>query len=89
MKTLADIYNFNANEGCEYDFGIVFYIINRLSFVVFNDLMCYKFNMNNSLLYPSLQYLFKFLYNFSVYIQVLQVKILNMINYFILKNMIY
>ena len=51
--------------------GVCFFIVNRLTFVVFNDLMCskYKNNNNNSknVLFPQLIKLFKFLFNFSLY----------------------
>ena len=57
----------------EYDCGISFILLNRIVFIIFNDLskLFYDNNNNNNndnkLLYPNLEKFYKFLYNFGIY----------------------
>ena len=59
----------------ETNLGIVFYVINRLSFVVFHDLTIWKLQKENksssslSMFYPKFVKLYQFLYNFCVWNQ--------------------
>ena len=73
IDELKDIYKLNDDSDSGY-YGISFYILNRLTYVIFHDLLCINindmnYNMDTSdlLLFPSLTRLFKFFYNFSVY----------------------
>ena len=50
-----------------YNSGIVFYIINRLSYAIFHDIMVMRRIINDRLLFPTLDKLFKYFYNFSIY----------------------
>ena len=68
---LKNIYGLNDNYGRGY-YGISFYILNRLSYVIFHDLLCIDMkknddNLNDLLLFPSLIKFYKFLYNFAIY----------------------
>ena len=61
-------FNSHQRKNSEWDTGITFYIMNRMLFGIFNDLMCYKHNDDNNVLFPQLKEFFMFMYNFSVYI---------------------
>ena len=64
IKKLKDIYKVNNWE----EYGISFYIINRLSYVIYHDLLCINIQKNdNQLLFPLLKKFFKFIYNCSIY----------------------
>ena len=78
-KNFKEVYGINTHRDIikkrNYDYGIVFYVLNRLSFVVFHDLMYYENRKDNSFisrsdtaLFPSLIKLFQFLYNYSVFV---------------------
>ena len=68
IKKLKNIYKLNANADSKWDYGISFYVLNRLSYVIYHDLLCLNMNKNiNEFLFPSLITFYKFLYNFAVY----------------------
>ena len=49
--------------------GLVFYVINRLTFVIFHDLMNMKdSNKEKEIMFPKMETLFKFLHNFCIYV---------------------
>ena len=68
------------NKKHEFEYGIEFYVLNRLSFVIYHDLMCYQLNNNdnnnnnnnrngkNKMFFPLLVNFYKFFWNFCVYI---------------------
>ena len=66
ITKLKSIYTLNdeANRG---HYGISFYVLNRLTYVLYHDLLCMNMKRNNELLFPSLIKFYKFLYNFAVY----------------------
>ena len=83
-NSILNVYDNNINKKDKrknFCYGIVFFIINRLSFVIFHDLIYYKYHYFNNidtnnisndseskvLLFPKLKKFYKFFYNFSVY----------------------
>ena len=60
----------NDCDECDYRCGISYFIINRLSYLLFIELMKYERNNKNTkeLLFPSLIKFYKFMYNLSIYI---------------------
>ena len=72
LEECLDVYKINKSEKCQWDYGLVFYIINRLAFVVFHDLLCkdnekQKQDENNKVMFPDCILFFQFLYNFGIY----------------------
>ena len=80
VEKCLSIYKINKPTGTEKKntFGFAFYILNRLSFVLFHDLYVYNYdkgsngnnnNKNNDMrmIYPSLIKFYQFMYNFCVY----------------------
>ena len=72
ISKLRDIYDKNNNDkqGKQVDFcyGIQFYVLNRLTYYVYHDLVRISMKKNDSLLlFPTLKKLFSFFYNFAVY----------------------
>ena len=63
-------YNPYQKKNIHWHTGITFYIMNRMLFAMFHDLMCYKHSNgdNGSPLFPQLKEFFMFMYNFCVYI---------------------
>ena len=63
-------YKLNENKTAGNDFGFCNLIVSRMSFIIFHDLSLIMSNSNdnsNSMLYPSLSKMYKFLFNFSIY----------------------
>ena len=52
----------------KYDSGISNIIVNRLCYVIFNDLSMYSLNLSNEIKFPKLIKFYKFLFNFSIYL---------------------
>ena len=64
LKKLKDIYTLNS----KYDeYGIQFFVLNRVTYYIYHDLLCISMNNDSQLLFPSLSTFYKFMYNFSVY----------------------
>ena len=63
ISKLKDIYKLN---GASY-YGIAFYVLNRLSYVLYHDLLCFNTKKENNLLFPSMKQFYQFLYDFGVY----------------------
>ena len=70
IKKLKDIYKLNdemdESDGKGY-YGVSFYVLNRLSYVLYHDLLCIDMKKDNELLFPKLQKFYAFLYHFGVY----------------------
>ena len=72
VRNMIDIYKDNVKQlrshfGSNTQYGIMHFVIARLSYVVFHDLMAYHNNEQN-LYFPKLQKFFQFCYNYSVFI---------------------
>ena len=68
IKKLRDIYANNNNKQGDFDYGIQFYVLNRLTYYVYHDLLLnISMKNDNVLLFPKLKNFFAFLYNFAVY----------------------
>ena len=61
IETLKNVYDRN-NKRSEGHYGIAFYILNRLTYVIFHDLV-----EKNAMLFPKLQKFYQFFVNFSIY----------------------
>ena len=74
LTKCKEIYQLNTNKEWKWNYGICFYIINRLAFVIFHDLVCGKNSNSNSdsngngMMFPDLVKFYQFFYDFSIYI---------------------
>ena len=91
-------YTINTSEKSDWDYGFVFFIINRLSFVIFHDLMCHENpNEKSDVMFPHLLPFYEFFYNFCVFVhcyphcnvQTRKDEIFYMKEYHQLKNQLY
>ena len=69
LAQCLDVYKMKTTTSVNHDYGIAFFVINRLAFVIFHDLMCLASGNNtNRMMFPDLDEFYKCFYNFSVYI---------------------
>ena len=65
MEKMKDVYKLNDEQGKGY-YGISFYVLNRLAYVLYHDLSCIEMQNYSELLFP-LGTFYDFFYNFAVY----------------------
>ena len=65
---LNQIHKVHVSHGrVGYDYGISFFVLNRLSYLIYHDLMWYDNNNSNNMLFPSLTKFYTFWYNMAIY----------------------